>query len=62
MSKAEIIRLGLSLGLDYGLTRSCYDPRPDGSPCGSCDSCQLRAAGFLSAGAVDPIRPAPDRR
>jgi 7-cyano-7-deazaguanine synthase len=57
LSKAEIIRLGLSLGLDYGLTRSCYDPRTDGSPCGRCDSCQLRAAGFLGAGVVDPILP-----
>jgi 7-cyano-7-deazaguanine synthase len=57
-SKADIIRLGLSLGLDYGLTHSCYDPRPDGSPCGGCDSCRLRAAGFAEAGATDPlIRP-----
>jgi 7-cyano-7-deazaguanine synthase len=58
LSKADIIRLGLSLGLDYGLTHSCYDPRPDGSPCGGCDSCRLRAAGFAEAGATDPlIRP-----
>ena len=58
LSKAEIIRLGLSLGLDYGLTHSCYDPLPDGSPCGHCDSCRLRAAGFAEAGATDPlIRP-----
>jgi 7-cyano-7-deazaguanine synthase len=55
LSKAEIIRLGLSLGLDYGLTHSCYDPRPDGGPCGRCDSCQLRAAGFAEAGATDPL-------
>ncbi len=55
LSKAEIIRLGLSLGLDYGLTHSCYDPRPDGGPCGHCDSCRLRAAGFAEAGARDPI-------
>jgi 7-cyano-7-deazaguanine synthase len=55
LSKAEIIRLGVSLGLDYGLTRSCYDPGPDGTPCGRCDSCRLRAAGFAAAGAVDPL-------
>lgn len=55
LSKAEIVRLGLSLGLDYGLTHSCYDPRPDGGPCGHCDSCRLRAAGFAEAGARDPI-------
>ena len=55
LSKAEIIRLGLSLGLDYGLTHSCYDPRPDGGPCGRCDSCTLRAAGFAEAGATDPL-------
>jgi 7-cyano-7-deazaguanine synthase len=58
LSKAGIIRLGLSLGLDYGLTHSCYDPLPDGRPCGHCDSCRLRAAGFEEAGAQDPlIRP-----
>ena len=55
MSKAAIVRLGLSFGLDYGLTRSCYDPRPGGLPCGRCDSCQLRAAGFAEAGATDPL-------
>ena len=55
LSKAEIIRLGLSLGLDYGLTHSCYDPAPDGRPCGHCDSCRLRAAGFATAGANDPL-------
>jgi 7-cyano-7-deazaguanine synthase len=55
LSKAGIIRLGLSLGLDYGLTHSCYDPRPDGGPCGRCDSCKLRAAGFAEAGATDPL-------
>lgn len=55
LSKAEIIRLGVSLGLDYGLTHSCYDPRPDGAPCGRCDSCQLRAAGFAQAGVLDPL-------
>jgi 7-cyano-7-deazaguanine synthase len=55
LSKAEIISLGISLGLDYGLTHSCYDPRPDGTPCGRCDSCQLRAAGFALAGVRDPL-------
>jgi 7-cyano-7-deazaguanine synthase len=55
LSKAEIIRLGLSLGLDYGLTHSCYDPLPDGRPCRHCDSCRLRAAGFAEAGATDPL-------
>ena len=54
LSKPEIIRLGLELGLDYGLTTSCYDPDPAGRPCGGCDSCLLRAAGFAAAGAVDP--------
>lgn len=58
LSKAGIIRLGLSLGLDYGLTHSCYDPRDDGRPCGGCDSCRLRATGFAEASATDPlIRP-----
>jgi 7-cyano-7-deazaguanine synthase len=57
LSKADIIRLGLSLGLDYGLTHSCYDPRPAGRPCGHCDSCQLRAAGFAEAGVPDPVLP-----
>jgi 7-cyano-7-deazaguanine synthase len=55
LTKADIIRLGLSLGLDYGITHSCYDPLPDGRPCGRCDSCQLRAAGFGEAGATDPL-------
>ena len=55
LSKADIIRLGLSLGLDYGLTHSCYDPLPDGRPCRHCDSCRLRAAGFAEAGATDPL-------
>ena len=55
LSKAEIIRLGLSLGLDYGLTHSCYDPPPSGLPCGHCDSCRLRAAGFAEARASDPL-------
>lgn len=55
MSKAEIVRAGLALELDYGLTHSCYDPRPDGGPCGRCDSCRLRARGFSEAGAIDPL-------
>ncbi len=55
MSKAEIIRLGTSLGVDYGLTHSCYDPAPDGRPCGGCDSCLLRAKGFAEAGVADPV-------
>jgi 7-cyano-7-deazaguanine synthase len=55
MTKAEIIKTGVKLGLDYGLTWSCYDPRPDGRACGLCDSCQLRLRGFKSAGSDDPI-------
>jgi 7-cyano-7-deazaguanine synthase len=55
MTKAEIIRKGVDLGLDYGLTHSCYDPSPDGKPCGHCDSCVLRAKGFLEAGVTDPL-------
>ena len=54
MSKAEIIRRGVALGLDYGLTHSCYDPGAVGRPCGHCDSCLLRAKGFAEAGMVDP--------
>ena len=54
LTKADIIRRGLALGVNYGLTLSCYDPGPDGTPCGHCDSCQLRAKGFAEAGAVDP--------
>ncbi len=62
LSKAEIIRLGLSLGLDYGLTHSCYDPRADGRPCGHCDSCRLRAAGFSEVGEADPLIPFAESR
>ncbi len=54
LSKADIIRLGTSMGLDYGLTHSCYDPWPDGRACQRCDSCRIRAAGFADAGVVDP--------
>lgn len=55
LSKAEIITLGASMGLDYGLTHSCYDPLPGGRPCRHCDSCRLREAGFEAAGLVDPL-------
>jgi 7-cyano-7-deazaguanine synthase len=55
LSKADIIRKGLALGVDYGQTSSCYDPGADGRPCGRCDSCQLRAKGFAEAGVVDPL-------
>lgn len=54
LSKAEIIKRGVALGLDYGLTHSCYAPMEDGRPCGRCDSCQLRARGFAEAGVEDP--------
>jgi 7-cyano-7-deazaguanine synthase len=55
LGKADIIRRGLELGLDYGLTHSCYDPSPQGRPCGECDSCVLRARGFREAGVADPV-------
>jgi 7-cyano-7-deazaguanine synthase len=55
LTKADIIRRGLELGLDYGLTHSCYDPAPGGQPCGQCDSCVLRAKGFAEAGVADPL-------
>jgi 7-cyano-7-deazaguanine synthase len=55
LSKAEIIARGVALGLDYGLTHSCYDPSPDDRPCGRCDSCRLRAKGFAEAGIADPV-------
>ncbi|HEY7311559.1 MAG TPA: 7-cyano-7-deazaguanine synthase QueC [Gemmataceae bacterium] len=56
LSKADIIRLGASLGVDYALTHSCYSPAADGAACGRCDSCQLRRAGFEAAGILDPTR------
>jgi 7-cyano-7-deazaguanine synthase len=55
LTKGGIILRGLELGLDYGLTSSCYDPGPEGAPCGRCDSCLLRAKGFAEAGVPDPI-------
>ena len=55
MTKAQIIRTGLELGVDYALTSSCYDPRPDGRPCGACDSCALRRKGFAELGLADPL-------
>jgi 7-cyano-7-deazaguanine synthase len=56
MTKAEIIRAGLALGLDYALTHSCYEPSPDGAACGRCDACALRRKGFAEAGVPDPTR------
>ncbi len=55
MTKAEIIRHGTTLGVDYGLTRSCYDPDQHAAACGLCDACQLRRSGFAEAGLTDPI-------
>ena len=56
LTKADIIRRGLSLGVNYGLTHSCYDPIANGISCGECDSCQIRLKGFREADAVDPIQ------
>ncbi|SRR6266571_1400965 len=56
LTKAQIIQLGQSLGVDYSITQSCYDPAPDGSACGHCDACQLRLKGFAEVGMTDPIR------
>ena len=55
-TKAEIIQIGVALGVDYGLTLSCYDPDTEGSACGRCDSCLLRKRGFKEAGIPDPTR------
>ena len=55
LSKAEIVRRGAALGLDYGLTVTCYDPEPGDRPCGRCDSCRIRARGFEEAGLPDPL-------
>jgi 7-cyano-7-deazaguanine synthase len=57
LSKADIVRQGAALALDYGLTHSCYEPAAGGAPCGRCDSCRLRARGFAEAGLADPLRP-----
>jgi 7-cyano-7-deazaguanine synthase len=56
LTKAEIIRRGVALGVDYGKTHSCYDPTPEGLACGQCDSCRLRLKGFAEAGVKDPVR------
>ena len=56
MTKAQIIRRGIEMGVDYGLTSSCYDPSATGEPCGQCDSCLLRAKGFHECGIEDPAR------
>ncbi|HYR54506.1 MAG TPA: 7-cyano-7-deazaguanine synthase QueC [Myxococcaceae bacterium] len=56
MNKAQIIREGVRLGVDYAATHSCYDPAPDGRACGQCDSCRLRRRGFAEAGVPDPTR------
>lgn len=56
LSKADIIRAGIALGVDYEITISCYNPDPDGLACGQCDSCRLRAAGFADAGVPDPTQ------
>ncbi|MEM1435406.1 MAG: 7-cyano-7-deazaguanine synthase QueC [Pseudomonadota bacterium] len=55
LTKSQIIERGFALGVDYALTTSCYDPAPDGAPCGACDSCVLRARGFAQVGAEDPL-------
>jgi len=55
MTKAQIVRLGAQLQVDFGMTSSCYDPAPDGRPCGHCDACLLRARGFAEAGTRDPV-------
>ena len=55
LTKADIIRRGVALGVDYSLTTSCYDPDPTGRPCRHCDSCQIRRRGFAEAGLVDPL-------
>ena len=56
LNKAQIVRLGAEVGLDFGLTHSCYDPGQGGDPCGQCDSCLLRRKGFQEAGIPDPLR------
>ena len=55
LTKSEIIRMGMEMGLDYSLTHSCYDPKEDGAACSHCDSCQIRRMGFEEAGLIDPL-------
>ncbi len=62
LSKREIVVRGLALGVDYGLTSTCYDPTPDGAACGRCEACLLRLRGFREAGVEDPGRYRPDQR
>lgn len=57
LKKSEIIMRGLAVGVNYALTHSCYDPTPEGRPCGNCDACQLRQKGFTELGLTDPVRP-----
>ncbi len=62
LTKAEIIRKGIELGVDYSITHSCYDPSPEGRVCGRCDSCLLRKKGFMEAGVADPADDNPTNR
>jgi 7-cyano-7-deazaguanine synthase len=55
LTKADIVKAGMALGVDYAITSSCYDPGPDGEPCSRCDACLLRAKGFAEAGVTDPL-------
>jgi 7-cyano-7-deazaguanine synthase len=55
LTKAQIVQRGAELGVDFGLTWSCYEPQPDGRACGLCDSCLLRSKGFAEAGLRDPV-------
>ena len=55
LTKADIVKAGVTLGVDFAITSSCYDPGPDGEPCGRCDACLLRAKGFAAAGVTDPL-------
>jgi 7-cyano-7-deazaguanine synthase len=55
MTKSEIISTGIKLGVDYGMTSTCYDPKPNGNPCGNCDACFLRLKGFDEANTIDPL-------
>jgi 7-cyano-7-deazaguanine synthase len=55
LTKGETVKKGLELGVDFGLTWTCYDPLPSGIPCGECEACYLRGKGFKEAGVVDPL-------